>query len=235
MYKIAICSSNIQECSKIEDIILSYGKEQHILFEVDVYYCGENLLQYMENSNNIYDAIFINTELKKMDGVQLGKNIRRKYWVDIVSIVYFSSMISRALQLFEIMPSDFILKPFNRKSIHKALKLVISTIDRNRQKIFSFKIAGVTYKVPLEEILYFESKNKIVNIYTQKEKRSFYSTLGGIEEILGNQDFFHIHKSYLVNKQHVIRYYYDKVILTNLVELPISQTRRKEIKSILAG
>ncbi len=187
----------------------------------------------MEGNHNIYDIIFINTELKKMDGKQLGKCIRKKYWVDVVAIVYVSSKISKIVQLLEVMPSGFIQKPFKQKELYNVLNNVISAIEKHKLKVFSFRVAGVTYKVPLHEILYFESRNKVIDVYTITEKKSFYSTLCGIEAELESQEFLHIHKSYLVNGRHIIQYSYDKVTLTNHVELPISQTRRKKIKSML--
>ncbi len=38
MYKIAICGSDIRECSYIEDAILAYRKEKQIPMEMDVFY-----------------------------------------------------------------------------------------------------------------------------------------------------------------------------------------------------
>lgn len=231
MYKVAICSSDIHDCSNIEEKILCYSKKKKLSIEVEIFYSSERFIEYMEN-NAIYDIVFIDTELKVINGIKLGKVIREKYWVDMIAIIYISTKITTALQLFEIMPSDFILKPISEKDICKALDFIIFTTYKRKLRVFNFKIAGIIYKVSLEEILYFESNNKIINIYTKYEKKSFYSTLDKVEKQLVNQNFFRIHKSYFVNWKYVSQCSCNKIVLNNNIELPISQTYRKDIKSI---
>lgn len=233
MYNIAICNKNIKECTLVEKLINDYALEHCLSVQIESFYSGEALVKDIMSGNNIFDVYFIDTCVEKMNGIQVGKFIRMRYGADICSIVYFSSNMTNVLQLFEIMPISLIIRPFDKKKIVEAIKLAIACVNKNNQKLFSFRVAGMTYKVPVEEILYFESSNKIVNIYMANKIQSFYSTLSGIEEQLNSQQFFHIHKSYLVNWKYVIQYYYDKVLLTNKVELPISQTHRKEIRSIM--
>ncbi|MFA9423819.1 MAG: LytTR family transcriptional regulator DNA-binding domain-containing protein, partial [Sedimentibacter sp.] len=57
--------------------------------------------------------------------------------------------------------------------------------------------------------------------------------LSSVEEQLNNNDFMMIHKSYLINFNHVIEYTYDYVKMSNKKILTISQNNRKAVREQL--
>lgn len=103
-------------------------------------------------------------------------------------------------------------------------------INRDNQ-FFKYQNSYVKNKVPIKDILYFESAGKKVKIVLRNELKEFYGKLSQIEKQLGNHDFLSIHKSYLINYAHVIEYQYDHMQMSNKVILPISQINRKAVRN----
>lgn len=90
MFKIAICDDEPIICSYIEKIIHDYSKSIAESIEVEVFFSGEELYKYLKNEIN-FDLIFLDIELSKLNGIDLGKKIREEMKNEIAQIVYISS------------------------------------------------------------------------------------------------------------------------------------------------
>ena len=82
-------------------------------------------------------------------------------------------------------------------------------------------------------ILYFESSGRKVKVVLKNEVNEYYGKLSEVEEKIKNDDFFFIHKSYLINYNHVIEYSYEYVKMSNNEILGISQNNRKAVREKL--
>ena len=70
-------------------------------------------------------------------------------------------------------------------------------------KVFSFKIRGSVYVVPLEDIVYMENRLRKIAIHlTDGEPKLFYGTFRDVMEDL-DERFFCCGRSYIVNLSHI--------------------------------
>lgn len=231
MLKISICDDDKSVCAELEKIINKIGQTIDVDIDVDIFYSGETLLNYLINNKYYYDLIFLDIELNLMNGVDVGKKIREELFDINLQIVYISAKESYAMQLFKIRPLDFIIKPITFEKISYIINLALKLFYKNN-KLFNYKNGAETFKVPINDIIYFESNYRKVNIITKTEINSFYSNLDSVYENVKQFSFLNIHKSYLVNYDHVIKFEYDKLTMINNKILPISQSRRKEIRAM---
>lgn len=231
MIKIAICDDHNIICSQIEEIILNYSKKISCKIEIDVFYSGEKLIEAMNNGEN-YDLIFLDIELELLNGVQAARIIRDEIKNERTQIIFISGNDSYALELFEVRPLNFLIKPLSTEKIEATINKAIKLIKTNNQ-FFEFSFSKYTYKVLYSDILYFESEGKKVNIITTSGRYEFYAKLQNIEKSLKESDFLNIHKSYLINYIHVIEYNYEYVVMSNGIKLAISQQNRKDIRNSL--
>ena len=93
--------------------------------------------------------------------------------------------------------------------------------------LLMFDTRQLLYIIPIEEVVYFQSDLKYVNIACRNgEKISVYKKLDVIENSLSIV-FLRIHKSYIVNKMYIDKI--DKtsrlIVLTDGTELPISNSQ----------
>ncbi|WP_019229666.1 LytTR family DNA-binding domain-containing protein [Sedimentibacter sp. B4] len=230
MFRIGICDDESIICSEIENIILNYSKSISEKIEVDVFYSGEELYEFLK-SDNCVDMIFLDIELNKLNGVELGRIIRNELKNENIQIVYISSKENYAMELFDVRPLNFLIKPIDKlkviEMINKAMEL-LNKLD----VYFKYKQGHNFCKKEIKDILYFESDNRQVKMVTTTDEITFYGNLSEIHSQLELHKFFFIHKSYLVNYYHVAEFYYDKLILTNSHVLPISQSKRTEVRKL---
>ena len=65
---------------------------------------------------------------------------------------------------------------------------------------------------------------------TTEGQDEFYGSLEDIHKELKSDNFFFIHKSYLINVSFVKVFKYERMVMADDAELPISQSRRKKIR-----
>jgi DNA-binding LytR/AlgR family response regulator len=231
MFRVAICDDQQEICSQIENIILDYRKDVAIEIDVEVFFTGEELCEFIEKEHD-FDLIFLDIELGMIDGIEVARRIRQDMNDEITQILYISSKQSYAMDLFESRPLNFLVKPLSEERIIKYIKQAIQLCEKGNL-LFEFRMGKIFYKVPYKDIIYFESNDKKIQIVTVKGGYEYYGKLSDIEQIVPNKDFLLIHKSYLVNYMYVSEAWYDTLKLSNGISLPISQTYRKEVRDIL--
>lgn len=228
MLKVAICDDNKSICTQIEDTITHYGDSFQKNIEVEVYYSGESLFEAIENGYD-FDLIFLDIELGDLNGIDVGKLIRSQPNNQITQIVYISCQATYAMELFDIHPLNFLIKPLDSQKIIESIEFCYSLYNK-LDHYFTYKVRTDTKRVPIRDIIYFESHNRKIDMMTIHGVESFYGKLDVIYETLKEFQFLYIHKSYLVNYYFVDTFKYEYTILTGGIKLPISQNRRKMIR-----
>ena len=77
MLKIAVCDDEIGFTSKVETILKRTAREYGIQIDIDVFFDGLGLYKNIENNKTKYDLIFLDVEMKNMDGLETAKKIRK--------------------------------------------------------------------------------------------------------------------------------------------------------------
>lgn len=229
MFRVAICDDEQTVCSRIEKIILDYQKISAEKIDILVFLSGQELCKYIKEGQ-AFDLIFLDIELGKINGIEVGRIIREEVKDDITQIVYISAKKDYAIELFDNRPLNFLVKPINEENIIKNLKIAMKLYE-NCNLFFEFSNSAIFYKIPYKDIKYFASNDKKIRIFTIDTVYEFYGKLSDIEKLTKNKDFILIHKSYLVNYLYILEASYDNLKLTNNEILPISQTYRKEVRN----
>lgn len=227
MYNIGICDDGKATCSSLEEMVLRYTKEKNISVETMVWYSAENLCSYLERQNDL-DILFLDIALLGMTGIQAGDFIRNRLENWAMQIIYISAKPSYAMQLFKTQPLDFLVKPISQLQINETLGRAIKILDRGAGK-FEFRAGKDFYAIPFKDIICFISERRKIKVVAIQGQKEFYGKMKDILPKL-SENFFLIHQSYLVNKEHVFRYAYDTVELRNGMVLPISKANRKRVR-----
>ncbi len=228
MYNIGICDDEKSTCTEIENIIEEYKLINNLQIEIDIWYSGESLSEYLMKDNK-YDLLFIDIELIKMNGMHVGSLIRSGLNDYRTLIVYISSKSNYAMHLFNTQPFDFFVKPISENQIvevlHKAFK-----IWQNSDLLFSFYFGAKHYKILLTEIIYFSSMDKKIYIYTLKNTYIFYGKLRNIILELPN-NFILIHQSSIINQNYISECTYETIKMVNGDILSISKRYRSNVRN----
>ncbi len=230
MYTIGICDDGEQICIDIEKMLIQYAKEQNIQVDTNVWYSGEGLRDYLETGNHL-DILFLDIELFKMTGIEVGNYIRKQLDDMGMQIIYISGKSSYAQQLFKTQPLDFLVKPITQAQINETMETAVRIIKRKEER-FEFQQGKEYYYVPMGDIVYFGSEKRKIKVVTMKATFEFYGKLKEVAKHLP-EEFIVIHQSYIVNREYVFRYTYEMVELVDGTILTISLANRKLVRDRL--
>ena len=232
MLNIAIVDDDNNICVELENILMEYLKKYYLKFNIDIFYTGQEFIKYLDNENT-YDIIFLDIEIGNLTGVDIGKYIRKTLDNRNTKIIYISSFNKYAMELFDLKPTNFLIKPLNKNKIIEVLKDILKDIELQSNE-FIFKLKYDTFRIKYKNILYFESVklSKNIKIVTIDGTYIFRETLSNIEEILKKNNFIKISKSILVNFHNitVFKPVELEIILVNNEVLPLSKNRINNIK-----
>ena len=230
MYNIGICDDGINICSSLEEMILLYAEKNRVKTDVKIWYTGEELCKYLEEGGHI-DILYLDIELFKLSGIEVGDFIRNRLEDRGMQIIYISGEPAYAQKLFKSQPMDFLVKPITRKQIEDSLDLAVKLVEKNAKK-FEFQNGRDYYYISYGKIIYFESEGRKIKIVAVGAEKEFY---GGIRDLVKRlpKEFFPIHQSYVINKMHVVRYTYEMVEMDNGIMLSISKAYRKQVRERL--
>jgi DNA-binding LytR/AlgR family response regulator len=227
MISIAICDDDKKICSQIEDIIVAYSKKRQLKIDLSVFYGSKSLLKFLNNGNS-FDLIYLDIELKNIDGVEIGRHIRKTLKCFHTEIVYISGDCYSS-HLFNIPPLNFMPKPINPSIVIDDIEFALERV-KSVGGCFKYQKGYDIYSIPINEILYFESQNRKIKIVSVHQVDFFYGKLSDVVFSVSKYQFIHIHRSYLINSIHVSIVRYNEVVLSNGITLPISRSKRINLR-----
>jgi DNA-binding LytR/AlgR family response regulator len=209
MISIAICDDEILFARNEQVIIEEYLSKHCLKAKISIFNCGTELMDKFEEQE--IDLIFLDVDMPGENGMDIARN-------EVNALRYL------------IKNTDCLKRCIN-ESLDAFLK-------KNSIQEFSLKITskGKENDICLPNLIYVEScKHNVsyfvegqsgIDTYTEKTR------LDIVEEKLANKNFIRTHKSYMVNLLYVKEVSRYKVELKNGIELPIAQSRFKDVYKI---
>lgn len=173
------------------------------------------------------DIIFLDINLPKINGLEFAKSINNKY-----SIIITTAYHQYALEGFNLNVTDYLLKPIEFSRFVQAINKVyaqnspkenIGNKEINERKFYFFIADKKRHKIFFDEILYVESLKDYVKVHTGEKSIVTKFQIGEMEELLKGQNFFRIHKSFIVNLNHLTAFNANEIEIGK-INLPIGRT-----------
>jgi DNA-binding LytR/AlgR family response regulator len=197
----------------------------------------EEALDYFK-SNDDFDLVFSDIQLP--DG--LSFDIYKAVKIN-VPVIFCTAYDQYALNAFEVNGIDYLLKPFNKASVAKALDKYVALTSRNKtpdsnfenliqkleQKFNRKSNSIIVHKgdkilpIELNQIALFYIEDEYVFALTFDSKKYLLSQkLDELENLCGN-DFFRANRQHLVNRKSIIdasKYFNRKILVNVKVDYP---------------
>ena len=74
---IAVCDDDKILCSELETMLNQIADQLNIHVEISVWFSGETLQDYLNKGNRV-DLVFLDIELMRLSGIDLGHYIRKE-------------------------------------------------------------------------------------------------------------------------------------------------------------
>ena len=225
MFRIVICDDEMDSCIIIKNMLNQH--ENCSNFDILIYNNAEELYRDILNNKIYIDLIILDIYLKMMDGVEFGKNLR--LLDSDINIIYISGRSECAMQLFDIHPINFLIKPLDANKLIKNVDIAISS-DKSKNAFLSFKNGQHYVQIQYKKILYLETHLKKVYIYCIDNEYVYIGKLTDLFEKLPKNMFIRIHNSFIVNWAYVSTVNFDSLIVNNRKQLIISRSYKNEVK-----
>ena len=225
MLRISICDDDIAGVDKLAMLIEKYCAEKGLEYSLHSYTNGSDLL-----ASNLTecDLLFLDVDMGQENGIAISHEIRKNYR-DIV-LVYVSGYVQYAPAGYNVKAFAYILKNDLDALFESTMDDVMKQMNF-RGMVYKIKINSEEVALPLKNIVYLESLDKTTIIHTNNRMISYAvrQPLADAINYLCDKGFVQIHKSYLVNMQHITKLKNYTINLTDGTNLPAAQKRWRDI------
>ena len=240
----------IEDESPARDLIKAYLQdypEIALVAECEDGFSGVKAIQ-----ENHPDLIFLDIQMPKLTGFEMLELLD-----EFPEIIFTTAYDEFALKAFEMNAVDYLMKPFSRDRFKQAIEKVYLHLNAKNKtaepiqklareiKINTEVLTRLFVKtgsridvIPVEEIVHIEAQDDYVDIYTPKGKFLKKETMQFLERKLPKETFLRVHRSAIVNLNHMDKIEkYGKesylVVLKDGSRVNVSKSRIKELKQQL--
>lgn len=220
--QIAICDDILPFCRKLKSLLQTALKPL-TASAIDIYTDGNSFLEH--SFQTTYQLIFMDIELQsELNGIKISELFRKKN--PRSEIVFVSSKTQYALELFQLYPFDFLVKPIQAKDVQLLIQKYLAKYPENNL----FHYQNQDFNIAYQDIYAFEFYQKEVTIHSNQKPVTFrlYEPFQQFCEVMQPYGFAQIHQSYCINCAQIADFHKDKVTLKNGMEYKLSRTYQEE-------
>lgn len=178
------------------------------------------------------DLIFLDINMPYLNGIDFLDSLDNP-----PLCIFITAYSEYALEGFRLQAVDYLLKPIIFQRFYQAsTKAYQLFVQRNKplqesspnDNMLFVRQGDAFVKISWTDILYAESMQNYTKLHFKERTITIHQTMLALEEALPSNHFFRIHKSYLVNVNHIDIITGGRVYIQEQ-ELPISRTKREEL------
>lgn len=191
-------------------------------------------------SKNTPDLILLDIQIKgDKDGVELAEIIQKRYEIPFIFTTAFadSATIERAK---EQSPYGYVVKPYGLKDIQAAIEIAMNNFEKFQEmkssdvealaanKNLYLKVDYRLVKVNEEDILWVEAKGDYAVFKTKTKSYVVHTTLRNVEAKLTQSRFLKVHRSFIVNMDHVVDIEDSNLLIEKKI-IPVSRANKEAL------
>jgi two-component system response regulator LytT len=228
--KVVIIEDELRTARDLEQCLLQVDKEIRVMARIDSIEAGIEFFR----SNPAPDLIF--SDIQIADG--LSFEIFREIAIPC-PVVFCTAYDEFALQAFRSNGIDYILKPFDERTIGAAIgkyytlkgrpgeeqdrfRRLLEDLAVPKKSSLLINFRGKMFPVKLRMVAYFYVENETTMLYSEGNLYALDHSLEVLEKMLDPNMFFRVNRQYLVNRafiKEVEPYFARKLALT--LSIPI--------------
>lgn len=190
-------------------------------------------VQYLSNTE--VDLIFLDVQMPGINGFELINSFRNP-----PHVIFTTAYPEHAINGFEANAIDYLLKPIPFSRFAVALGKVRERLRRqaeprrvetDAEKMTRYyKIDGAITKVDLSDILYVQAMENYVTLHTGESKFIIQASMKKMEDDLPNGSFMRVHRSYIVNMQH-LESLRGNILTINSTSIPTGRAYAQKVRA----
>lgn len=222
MYQIAVCEDDaaVREplCRMCSEIL----EHMDISHEVTPFSNAEALERAM-TAGARFDLLCLDILMDGKTGMEFARQLRERD--DKTSILFITNSEEFLREGYEVRPIHYLFKPVDREQLARALETDLRL--HHRPDSVTIRAGASVTVLPLDELLYVESRDHLTVVKLEQGERSFRIRLSDMEELLPRDRFCRCHNSYLVNMRRISKLDRKGLVLENGEWIPIGRSYYK--------
>lgn len=231
MINIGICDDDKFFSFELKEYLLKYACNTDIHMDIALFFDSKELFTGIKE-RGIFDLLFLDIQLKTETGIDVGRKLRSDINNETMQIVFISAKESYAMQLFDLRPMNFLVKPINYNKIEFIMN-EYKRLYKFENPFFRYHIRKQEYQINERYIQYFQSFGKKILMVTLDDVIEFYGKLSEITSRIKSYSFCKVHKSYIINMNYVVKYCKNSIEMVNGDIIPISRSMRQNVNKKL--
>lgn len=240
--KIVICDDSKEDLKKVENLLAGYERTfSGEKFAVEKF-SDASLLYDKISQNDLADIYILDMIMPERTGIDIG-NLLEKAGKSV--IIYITSSNDFALEAYGVHAVRYLVKPVREEIFFEAMDYAVSYVEAvwnslhgevsHREARYPVKTKDGLVTVPYSDIEYIENASRILDIHMTDGssiksifiRKSFDEE---IREIMTDRNFVRVHKSFLINMNHIRRLTQDSCFMEGGRNIPVSKTKAAEVK-----
>lgn len=227
MIRVAIVEDDAEVQGVLQEYVRRYTRQYGTEFEVTVFADGVDIL---EDYRAVYDIIFLDVEMKHLDGMTTAERIRQMD-ADVI-LIFITNMAQYAIRGYSVGALDYVLKPVPYFAFSQQLLKAVARLEKRAKHYLTVPVEGGLRRLDTASIYYLESEGHRVHFYTDEGDFSAPGALKAFEEKLADCPFARCNSGYLVNLAQV-QAVQQNTVQVGPYELQISRPKRKSFLATL--
>lgn len=234
---------------KVQILVFEDEKEQRVLLEEQLVKGGYGFFgagsaeEFFDILNKeAVDVIILDIMAQgEFVGLEIASELHRSHRE--IPFLFLTSITSKIIfdKARSFKPYQYLIKPFNPLELAYSIQLALESFYQQDESLsedqalikkdyFFVQKKQALVKVKFEEILYFESQNKYVDIVTQDHKFLAKASLKKVRNLLEGHPFKQSHRNFIVNMDHIKEVYLQDslILMDNADRVPLSSRKKSE-------
>lgn len=182
------------------------------------------------------DILFLDIEMPGISGIEFMEKVGN---TAPSQIIITSAYEKYALPSFNFNVADYLLKPYTFPRLKQAFDKACENIrlraldERDKRQNITVRTEGRTEIISPADILVIEAVKDYVRIIATDKKMMIHTTLTSFETMLPKENFIRVHRSFIINRNHVTGYDKNSTVLDNRITIAIGKTYREQFENLM--
>lgn len=192
--------------------------------EIEEFSSGNKLIK----RNKSFDIIFLDVDMPELNGMDTAHYLRSKGRTDY--IIFLTGHVEFMQKAFEVRAFRYLSKPIDINEMKKALNDVQKEMFQNGT--IMVKTHNNVVMLNIADIVCIEAFGDGTYIYTKNDVLICKKTLRQWIAELGTDNFFQVHKSFVVSLKYIVKIEKDELEASYLSSpVPVSRRNRNALRT----
>ncbi len=225
-------------CLAIDDEPIALQKLEKYIGKIPflelVALCDSPFEAMQEMTKTTIDAVFVDINMPDLNGMEFIASLPQP-----PKVIFITAHAEYAVESYRLSAVDYLLKPYDFADFQRAVnKLVTHYLSSPEPTPTTHLLVKEGYKyvnIKIADILYVKGLNEYVQVFTLERQGKpivAYITMKQLRDKLP-QNFLQVHRSYIVNTEHIREIERMRITIDEHTLIPISDNYKKDFMEYL--